>query len=248
MARQQQLRELHSRLVAARLELLGLKLELIEAALPLCLGKQLAKLAIATVQVLARLHQALALARLAGDERIHGLERSAFATHADLRVQALARFTGLLKRLLQRRAARHERLLALHVQSVLRTNVLRLVEQRASVAQGVFRFGKPRGGKLGPHGLALLLLLGQACFQLLLILQHNPVPVLNALGALIVFPARLEQHDQRSRGKNHRHQHQEKAQGGERQAGYLTAVHEQRDAREHEGHGSATERPICTRC
>ena len=62
------------------------------------------------------------------------------------------------------------------------------------------------------------------------------MPVLNALGALIVFPTRLEKHDQRGRGKHHRHQHQEKAQRGERQAGYLAAVHEQRDASEHEGH------------
>ena len=187
--------------------------------------------------MLARLHQALALARLARDEGVHGLERAAFAAHADLRVQAFAHFAGLLERLLQRRAARHERLLSLHVQSVLRADVLRLVEQRASVAQGVFRFGKPHGGKIVLHGLALMLLLGQACFQLLLVLQHDPVPVLNALGAFVAFPARLEQHDQRGRGEHHRHQHQEKSQRGERQAGYLAAMHEQRDAREHEGHG-----------
>ena len=96
MARQQQLRELHGRLVAARLELLGLKLQLVEAALALRLGKQLAKLAVAAVQVLARLHQTLALTRFARDEGVHGLERSAFAAHADLRVQALTRFAGLL--------------------------------------------------------------------------------------------------------------------------------------------------------
>ena len=83
----------------------------------------------------------------------------------------------------------------------------------------------------------MLLLLGQACLQFLLVLQHDPVPVLNALGALVAFPTRFEQHDQRGCGEHHRHEHQEKAQRGERQAGYLTAVHEQRDAREHEGHG-----------
>ena len=104
------------------------------------------------------------------------------------------------------------------------------------MAQGILRLGKPRSGKLGLYGLALFRLFGKACFQLLLVLQHDPVPVLNALGALIVFPARLEQHDQRGCGEHHRHQHQEKAQGGERQAGYLAAVHEQRDACEHEGH------------
>ena len=252
MARQQQLRELHGRLVAARFELLGLELQLVEAAFALRLGKQLAKLAVAAVQVLARLHQALALARLARDEGVHGFERAAFAAHADLRVQALPHFAGLLKRLLQRRAARHERLLALHVQGVLRADVLRLVEQRASMAQGVFRLGKPHGGKLGPHGLALLLLLGQACFQLLLVLQHDPVPVLNALGALVAFPARFEQHDERGCGEHHRHQHQEKSQRGERQAGDLAAVHEQRDAREHEGngqrHGKADLHALLTAC
>ena len=104
------------------------------------------------------------------------------------------------------------------------------------MAQGILRLGKPRGGKLGLHGLALFPLFGQACFQLLLVLQHDPVPVLNALGALISFPARLEQHDQRGSGEHHCHQHQEKAQRGERQAGDLAAMHEQRDAREHEGH------------
>ena len=53
MARQQQLRKLHGSLVAARFELLGLKLQLVEAAFALRLGKQLAKLAVAAVEAFA---------------------------------------------------------------------------------------------------------------------------------------------------------------------------------------------------
>ena len=93
------------------------------------MGKLLLELAVAAVEAFAGLHEPHALLRLLRDSLVDGVE-GALGAQVDSLVQAAALALRAGQALLQRAAARHERLQPLLEQVVLGARVLRLVQQR----------------------------------------------------------------------------------------------------------------------
>ena len=200
------------------------------------------QLAVAAVQALAGLQQADALPGALVDGGVHVLHGGAVAQAGALDgAGALALDVGQV--ILHGGQARDQRLLALLEQARLGAGVLRLGQKRARAAEGTLRCREARGVQLGTDARSQLLLRGQARLELLLVLQHDPLGILLAgflrLGGLVG----AEQHDQRGGGQHEGEHHQAYAERGERQAGDLAAVHEQRHAGCHEHEGQRDGQP-----